>query len=370
MAPKRASILLAVCVSLVCLVMLEVAAYVMFTYGNMSSGKRMVLSAVENGGRYVSVKDSYITSHPYLLYAARPGFEDFGFTQINSLGYRGHVITQEKAAGTYRILCLGGSTTFSYPYIQDPSRTWPGLLETSLNEHYPQRHFEVVNAGLPYATTAELLAGYMFRHRYLHPDLVIVHEGGNDVSPLMYEDYTPEYTHFRAPGIHVLLGGVERALLHSYIFRVFYTRYWHGVPTIYVAEPYGAEDLDRNATLKRVQDTYPAGFERNLDLIMRTAQQDGARVMLAGFVSAREEIACKNWPSSQGLEHAIVVGTQKDLAVMAALADKYHTPYLSPADVHMKDEWFVDGCHLNQEGEQAKADWILAGVIRMLDGTP
>ena len=53
----------------------------------------------------------------------------------------------------------------------------------------------MVNAGLPYATSAELLAGYMFRHRYLDPDLVIIHErGGNDTSPLMYEDYNPEYT--------------------------------------------------------------------------------------------------------------------------------------------------------------------------------
>ena len=370
MTPRRASILLAVGVSLACLAMLEIAAHVMFTYGDMSSGKRLVLSAVQNGGRYVSVKDSYIISHPYLLYVPRPGYQEFGFTQINSLGYRGHEITEEKPAGTYRILCLGGSTTFSYPYIEDPSHAWPGLVETALNQHYPQRRFEVVNAGLAYATSAELLAGYMFRHRYLHPDLVIFHEGGNDAAPLMYEDYSPEYTHFRAPGIRIVIGRIERTLLHSYIFRVFFTRYWHNIPTIYVAEPYNSEKLDRVAALKRVRDTYPLGFERNLDLIMRTAQEDGARVMLAGFISAREENLTRNWPWKKGLEPAMALGTKKNLAVMEALATRYNAPYLSPADAMIKDEWFLDGCHLTPDGEQAKADWIVAGVIRMLDGTP
>jgi lysophospholipase L1-like esterase len=41
-------------------------------------------------------------------------------------------------------------------------------------------------------------------------------------------------------------------------------------------------------------------------------------------------------------------------------------PYLSPSEVSFKDEWFLDGCHLNEEGEQVKANWILGGVINLL----
>jgi hypothetical protein len=37
---------------------------------------------------------------------------------------------------------------------------------------------EVINAGLSSATSAELLAGYIFRHRYLKPDIVIIDVGG------------------------------------------------------------------------------------------------------------------------------------------------------------------------------------------------
>jgi hypothetical protein len=302
---RRATIILGLTATLVCLVMLEAGAAIVFHRSGNNNGKRMVLSALHGHDRFVGVTDSYIIPHPYLLYTARPGYEEFGYKQINSLGYRGHEFSVKKTPGTFRILCLGGSTTISMPYIQNPDLTWPSLLEAGLNEHYPQRRFEVVNAGLAYATSAELLAGYMFRHRYLQPDLVIIHEGGNDADPLMFENYNPEYSHFRSSGVRVLVGPVERLLLHSNVFRIFYMHYWRHVPSIYVSQPYGFDHLDRVAALQRVRDTYPAGFERNLDLIVRTAQADGARVMLVGFVAAPKEIFARNWPSVQGLEPAI-----------------------------------------------------------------
>lgn len=370
MSRRRTNILLGLGVTLVCLALAEVSAAYLFDHARMSTGKRLVQSALKYGGRYTWIRDGYIIPHPYMLYAPRPGYEEFGFTQINKLGYRGHEISLEKPAGTYRILCLGGSTTFSYPYIEDPSHTWPARLEALLNERYPGRHFEVVNAGIVYATSAEMLAGYMFRHRYLHPDMVIIHEGGNDASPLMYENYNPEYTHFRSAGLRILTGRIERTLLHSHLFRLFFMRYWRNVPTIYVPEPYDADKLDRQAALQRVRDTYPAGFERNTDLLIRNALADGAKVMLVGFVSPRVENMAKNWPWQKGLEPAMDLGIRKNLAVMDSLAQVHHTPYLPPSEFHTLDDWFVDGFHLNEDGERAKADWILGGVIRVLDTTP
>jgi lysophospholipase L1-like esterase len=370
MTTKRVNILLALAVSIVCIVMAELCAAFLFEHGKSLTGKRLVKNALKYGGRFTWNRDGYIIPHPYLLYTLNPGYEEYGFTQVNALGYRGHEIPLAKPEGTYRILCLGGSTTFSFPYIQDPSKAWPALLESELNERYPGRRFDVVNAGLPYGTSAEMLAGYMFRHRYLHPDMVIVNEGGNDAAPLFYENYNPEYTHFRSGGVRILTGPIERFLLHSHVFRVFFAYYWRNIPTVYVPEPYGAEDLDRQATLERVQKTYPAGFERNLDLLMRTARADGAKVMLVGFVTPREENMAKNWPWQKGLEHATAIGTRKNLAVMDSLAAVHGAPYLSPSDFHTEDEWFLDGCHLNEEGERAKSEWILGGVVRLLERAP
>jgi lysophospholipase L1-like esterase len=366
MTNRRTNLLVAAVTTIACIGLLEISAGIIFKHAPKTNGKRLVLSALSSHEQFVGVNDSYIIPHPYMLYTPRPGFDEFGYRQINSLGYRGHEFTQEKPDGTYRVLCLGGSTTLSYPYIKDPERAWPALIETRLNELYPGRRFEVINAGLGYATSAELLAGYMFRHRYLQPDMVVIHEGGNDTDPLMFENYNPEYTHFRAPGVRVMVGHVERLLLRSNLFRLFYAHYWRYVPSIYTSQPYGFDLLSRKDALQRVQNTYPLGFERNIDLIIRTAQADGAKVLLAGFVAERGEQFTKAWPSMRGLEPAIMLGLQKNLQVMEGLGKKYGVLYLSPSEVDFKGEWFIDGCHLTEEGERVKADWILGGIIRTM----
>ncbi len=190
---RKSNVIVFVVTAIVCLILLEVAAAFMFARSPMTSGKKLVLTAIGSHERFVRVKDGYIIPHPYLLYVNRPGFADSAGVQIDSLGYRGREIAREKPPGTYRVLTLGGSTTMSWPYVEDPSQTWSGQVEAGLSRAFPDRTFEVVNGGLAFATSAELLAGYMFRHRYLHPDLVIIHTGGNDVDPLMFEHYTPEY---------------------------------------------------------------------------------------------------------------------------------------------------------------------------------
>jgi hypothetical protein len=154
--------------------------------------------------------------------------------------------------------------------------------------------------------------------------------------------------------------------LHSNVLKLLYARRWRQVPTIYQSQPYGFDKLSRQDALERVRRTYPSGFERNLDLIIHTAQDDGARVLLVGFVAEREELFTKSWPAMRGLEPAIMLGIHKNLEVMQELANTYHVLYLSPADVHFQDEWFVDGCHLTEAGERVKADWILDGVVRTL----
>jgi hypothetical protein len=163
-----------------------------------------------------------IISHPYVLYANAPGFHDAGFRQINALGYRGPDVTIEKPPGLVRILALGGSTTLSYPFVKDPARTWVATLEDRLNQAAGARRFQVINAGLPYATSAELLAGYVFRHRFLQPDLVVIHEGGNDAVALMYPGYHPEYTHLRAAANTARPRPGERLLLRLRAVRLAY----------------------------------------------------------------------------------------------------------------------------------------------------
>jgi len=83
----------------------------------------------------------------------------------------------KKPAGTYRIFCMGGSTTFGRPY--DDMTSFCGWLRAMLPKADPSLRWELVNAGgVSYASyrvavLMEELIGY-------EPDLFIIYSGHNE----------------------------------------------------------------------------------------------------------------------------------------------------------------------------------------------
>ena len=59
--------------------------------------------------------------------------------------------------------------------IDDPDSAWPAKLESLLNDHFIYDNIQVINAGILYGTTAELLSHYIYKNRFLKPDIVIIH---------------------------------------------------------------------------------------------------------------------------------------------------------------------------------------------------
>lgn len=325
------------------------------------NGKRIV---EVNLGRPDEIPAS-IHSHPYLLYFNTPNYQD-SIKQHNSMGYRSGEILPEKPEETFRILALGGSTTYGY-LNKDPSTTWPSLLQKKLRDHFSTEKIEVINAGLNYATSAELLAGYVFRHRYLNPDVVIFHEGGNDAVPVFFDAYTPEYTHFRAHGSGAYLRRYEKILLHSNVFKVFYSLWLNNLETVYRSQPYSLSKLNRGQVEKYVKDeTRYRGFMRNVELLIRLAQLDSADVLLFGFIQAREENLARNRPDLIGLEKSLIRAVNKNNDILKTLASAHKVTYLEAKPSVFKDEWFLDNCHLNEKGEEMKASLVFDEVVKMM----
>jgi lysophospholipase L1-like esterase len=103
-----------------------------------------------------------------------PGYERVLFVRINRHGLRGEPLVMPKAAGTRRVVALGGSTTFGYSV--DDHEAWPSRLASTLGPGY-----EVLNAGRPGATTYRNFA-YLRDHLLrLDPDVLILYEGFNDM---------------------------------------------------------------------------------------------------------------------------------------------------------------------------------------------
>jgi tetratricopeptide (TPR) repeat protein len=83
----------------------------------------------------------------------------------------------EKADNSYRIFCMGGSTTYGRPYFDDVS--FCGWLRAYLQAADPARNWEVINAGgVSYASYR--VTRLMNELKQYRPDLFIVYSGQNE----------------------------------------------------------------------------------------------------------------------------------------------------------------------------------------------
>lgn len=333
--------------------------YVIPKFEPLINGKRIVDLMAEGK---TTIK-SKIVSHPYLLYTNAPNYEAYGYKQTNSLGYRDDEFSLEKPKDKIRILALGGSTTYAFPYVKNPCNTWVNQLEKKLNQNL-KKQIEVINAGLDYATSAELLVSYVFKHRFLKPDIVIIHEGGNDVVPLMFPGYKPDYSHFRKHG-DFSVRPFEKYLLQLYLVRLFYVGWLHRSQSIYYSQPCLFRDLDRAQVLKNVSGIYNLGFERNLSYLVKMIINDGGEPVLFSFIQqAKKKNLSKNNLEFKGLEDAFEIGLRKNNLIMEKVAKTFMIRFTMPNQELFKEEWFYDNCHLNEKGEKIKANIMYDELVK------
>lgn len=77
-----------------------------------------------------------------------------------------------------RIVVLGDS--IAYGQFLDEAQAWPALLAARLAEEFPQRHWQVVNAGVPGDATADAYLRFQTHVAVYRPRLVLIALGLND----------------------------------------------------------------------------------------------------------------------------------------------------------------------------------------------
>ena len=182
----------------------------------------------------------------------------------------------ESIPDAYRILVLGGSTTYGSKL--ERNEAYPAVLESLLREHYPDRPIQVFNAGVPWHTSMHSLLRYVSRFSDWKPHLVIVLHAFNDIfqtseGKLSSGTYRSDYGHFfgalgnRVNPKNQFSDLVGSALTNNWLARTLYSDF-RDAPE---EKPRMQVDLTRSL---------PA-FQRNLQQLIHRVTQDGARLVLA-----------------------------------------------------------------------------------------
>ncbi len=248
------------------------------------------------GENYFLGSDVKYIPHRYIGYIPNPAYRT-PTDWHNSRGYRGDEFEVPKPEGVFRIVCLGGSTTYSYG-VDVYHESYPYLLQKELRER-GYTNVEVVNAGAGSYTSWETLLNLEFRVLDIDPDLLIVYHGLNDVYPRMV--WPPEaYVGDNSGSVRPLIEEVRVPPIWQYstAARMF-------AVTLGLSEPQSALDFTRH----RRPDTY---YE------LKFRQQVRSGTYPSGIFT---EV-----PMSEMLEANPPIYYERNLRDMVAISDAFDIP--------------------------------------------
>ncbi|MBK7643946.1 MAG: SGNH/GDSL hydrolase family protein [Planctomycetes bacterium] len=300
---KRVLLLAAAALALVCIaleVLSRIADSVAPPAPKQSPGlmQKLAFDYLDPGA--ARLRDFRTIPHPYLGYVLKPSWHTpEGAAQQcshNSLGFRGKETTWQKPANTFRILTLGGSSTYGQSESKD-SAVWSQRLEDLLEERKPAQKIEVVNGGCSGWTSFEMLGQLAYRGLDLSPDLVILYESVNDMRAALYTAAEPEperdNTHWRETWPVDRPSAFEKFLQHSrsyLVWRRFFTNYTQERADLGFFAMAGYDPASTELYCNRSRGGYPDGkvpergflnYRRNLESILALAQSHGIKVFIA-----------------------------------------------------------------------------------------
>ncbi len=300
---------------------------------------------------YLSPDNQRYIRHHYLNYYPNPGYKR-GKTYHNSLGYRNREFPVKKPEGVFRIVVLGGSSTYTIK-VKDNEETFTAQLEKILRDKYGYEDVEVINAGAGGYNSWESLINLEFRVLDIEPDLIVVYHGTNDVharlvDPESYRgDNSGRRKQWKSPSVPLLE--------HSALFRVLLRK--SGITTQVgignfvdadtAYSPYSIKDHDPAELLEKNPPVY---FRRNLNNMIAVSRANDADIILS------------TWAYSPYFDDYASMGFyQKGLAqnneVVKEAAASNRVPLFDFASVMPADKkYWADGRHVNELGAEKKAE--------------
>lgn len=332
--------------------MLEIGLRYVIANSDNEEARIMYLYSLEDIRRL----DDRLIPMPYINYLPAPNFDEH-----NALGYRGPEIALPKPEGVYRIVALGGSTTYSTGTTADQS--YPALLQAILREEYGYTNVEVINAGFQGYSSWESLVNLAFRVLELEPDRIIHYAAINDLLPreqLSADCYRGENV---LRGLNGIRGfWTERAtdLSSSALLRFI------GINMGWMENPLALQSAFNPPRLdcaddggismaERLERNPPVYFERNLRSMIGIAQAHDVDVLLSTWAYYVDGDHPDPWRAAIAAHNAIT----------EALAQEFALPLVDLAETLPVDAsyWEPDGVHFVATGTREQAQQYAAFLV-------
>lgn len=197
---------------------------------------------------------------------------------FNSLGFSDREWPLERQPGVTRVLCMGGSTTEG-GNLDGRRGSYPFLLEQVLEER-SGKEYEVMNAGMSGWTSAEMLASWFLCLQDYAPDVLVLHEGVNDLEPRFRADFRPDYSHWRRPYPDTRVHGLQRLLAYTSELYLYTRLRSAKVPDIVGLTSTPLVHYEPAMEAGRLPPETARPFVRNLESIAHDARSRGVRVVL------------------------------------------------------------------------------------------
>lgn len=131
-------------------------------------------------GGFSGIENSYKADEKTGMRIPIPG-KTTGGISINSLGFRGPEIAEEKPSNGVRLAFLGASTTYCAE-VTSNDLVWTDLVTQKLGTASPNIPFDYINGGVPGYKVSDSINNLKLRVANLHPDIVFIYHATNDLS--------------------------------------------------------------------------------------------------------------------------------------------------------------------------------------------
>lgn len=273
----------------------------------------------------------------------------------NNVGLRGPDITLPKPPGTYRIVCIGGSTTFEGPRNH---LTYPAMLQKKFREHFKTDRIEVINGGVNGINSAGELGEFQ-NYLRLEPDLVVHYNFANDVFNAQYLVKEDE------AAMGIMDRAVRAVARHSLLLK----RQW---PGLLIPPEHLIKDKISEYTIKNECDMMSQAEKAGVEWVSCSF----ACVDIRHLRGAQRRCFIPDYNS----EFRVLGGTDCSIEYYWAIVNAYNELIKEHAkrtgrlyvpvaeELSSATECFSDVCHLYSNGIAKKADIIFEHLAPLVAG--